>query len=135
MKIYTSYFANLKNLEKEDIFPIGICCYLPKWLEEQAGIEVKEFEKNRRNENGTFILTMNKFKQIRMSRLNDNIEVLNILVDYLKQNPDIRFFQALYNVGIMDSKNVDRFYEEPSETLSRMKKTEFVKNHEKMINK
>ena len=32
MKIYTSYFANLKNLEKEDIFPIGICCYPPKWF-------------------------------------------------------------------------------------------------------
>lgn len=31
----------------------------------------------------------------------------------------------------MDSKNVDRFYEEPSETLSRMKKTEFVKNYKK----
>ena len=33
MKIYTSYFANLKNLEKEDIFPIGICCYPPKWFD------------------------------------------------------------------------------------------------------
>ena len=66
-----------------------------------------------------------------MSRLNDNVEVLNILVDYLKQNPDIRFFQALYNVGIMDSKNVDRFYEEPSETLKKKKKTEFVKNYKK----
>lgn len=32
MKIYTSYFANLKNLEKEDIFPIAICCYSPKWF-------------------------------------------------------------------------------------------------------
>lgn len=32
MKIYTSYFANLKNLEKEDIFPISICCYPPKWF-------------------------------------------------------------------------------------------------------
>ena len=32
MKIYTSYFANLKNLEKEDILPIGICCYPPKWF-------------------------------------------------------------------------------------------------------
>ena len=32
MKIYTSYFANLKNLEKENIFPIGICCYPPKWF-------------------------------------------------------------------------------------------------------
>lgn len=32
MKIYTSYFANLKNLEKENVFPIGICCYPPKWF-------------------------------------------------------------------------------------------------------
>ena len=32
MKIYTSSFANLKNLEKEDISPIGICCYPPKWF-------------------------------------------------------------------------------------------------------
>lgn len=32
MKIYTSYFANLKNLEKDDIVPIGICCYPPKWF-------------------------------------------------------------------------------------------------------
>ena len=32
MKIYTSYFANLKNLEKENIFPIGICCYTTKWF-------------------------------------------------------------------------------------------------------
>lgn len=32
MKIYTSYFANLKNLEKDDIVPIGICCYSPKWF-------------------------------------------------------------------------------------------------------
>ena len=32
MKIYTSYFGNLKNLEKENIFPIGVCCYPPKWF-------------------------------------------------------------------------------------------------------
>ena len=77
---------------------------------------------------------MNKLEQIHMSRLNDNIEVLNIIVDYMKQNPDIRFFQALYNLSIMDSKNIDRFYEEPSETLTRMRKTDFVKNHEKTAN-
>ena len=34
----------------------------------------------------------------------------------------------------MDSKNIDRFYEEPSETLTRMRKTDFVKNHEKTAN-
>ena len=32
MKIYTSYFGNLKNLEKNNIVPIGICCYPPKWF-------------------------------------------------------------------------------------------------------
>lgn len=76
---------------------------------------------------------MNKIEQIRMSRLSDNIEVLKILVDYMKQNPDIRFFQALYNLEIMSAKNIDRFYEEPSETLTRMRKTDFVKNYEKIV--
>jgi len=32
MKIYTSYFGNLKTLEKFNIFPIGICQYPPKWF-------------------------------------------------------------------------------------------------------
>lgn len=32
MKIYTSYFANIKNLEKEDIIPISIARYSPKWF-------------------------------------------------------------------------------------------------------
>lgn len=31
MKIYTSYFANVKNLRKESIVPIGIALYPPRW--------------------------------------------------------------------------------------------------------
>ena len=30
MKIYTSYFGNLKKLKENNIVPIGICCYPPK---------------------------------------------------------------------------------------------------------
>ena len=30
MKIYTSYFGNLKNLKKNNIVPIGVCQVLPK---------------------------------------------------------------------------------------------------------
>lgn len=29
MKIYTSYFANIKNLEKRNIYPFAICAYPP----------------------------------------------------------------------------------------------------------
>lgn len=31
MKIYTSYFGQLKNIEKDNIIPIAICRYLPKY--------------------------------------------------------------------------------------------------------
>jgi uncharacterized protein YeaO (DUF488 family) len=32
MKIYTSYFANLKNLEEAGIYPVGICCKVPSFF-------------------------------------------------------------------------------------------------------
>lgn len=31
MNIYTSYFAQLRNLQKKDIFPISIARFSPKW--------------------------------------------------------------------------------------------------------
>lgn len=77
---------------------------------------------------------MNKYNQIYKSRIRDNHDIVNIINDYMKQNPDIRFFQALYNLGIMDNKNIDRFYEEPCETLTRMMTTDFVKNYKKELN-
>ena len=32
MKIYTSYFANLKNIEAAGIYPVAICCKVPKFF-------------------------------------------------------------------------------------------------------
>lgn len=35
---------------------------------------------------------MNKYNQIYKSRIRDNHDIVNIINDYMKQNPDIRFF-------------------------------------------
>lgn len=32
-KIYTSYFANIKNLEKDGIVPVAICAMVPSWFD------------------------------------------------------------------------------------------------------
>jgi hypothetical protein len=63
-----------------------------------------------------------------MGRKTDNLEILNRLSEYLAKNPDMRFGQALRNLGIVNDykdgydalvwKNI--FYEEPSKTLERM---------------
>lgn len=66
-----------------------------------------------------------------MNRYKNNLILLNMLREYLDNNPDIRFIQALWALKIIDSKveegvgheiivPVDRFYEEPSETLKRI---------------
>lgn len=53
------------------------------------------------------------------TRDNYNIELIEIVKDYLLSNPRIRFCQALYNLGVIDGK--DRFYEESGKTLSRVR--------------
>ena len=61
-----------------------------------------------------------------------NFYILNELMNYVINNPDIRFIQALWNVNIIDrvenSDNVirDRFFEEPNETLKRMRKVMYA---------
>lgn len=59
-----------------------------------------------------------------MNRKEENEKLLKILKDYLEANPDIRFIQALWNLKLIDSKIgegiIDRFYEEPNETLKRI---------------
>lgn len=68
-------------------------------------------------------------------RLEKNLEILDKLFYYLKANPTIRFGQALSNLNLATHKqriNVDDqgekdylyediFYEEPEETLSKMR--------------
>lgn len=67
-----------------------------------------------------------------MNRIEANIKLLEILRETLCKNPDIRFIQALWNLHIIDGRTIvlspeasyteiiDRFYEEPSETLKRI---------------
>ncbi len=54
-----------------------------------------------------------------IKRINYNVEILETLRDYFLKNPNIRFCQALYNLKIVDKE--DRFSEEPSRTLSRVR--------------
>jgi hypothetical protein len=67
-----------------------------------------------------------------MDRLKDNLKLLKIIEIYIKNNPDVRFIQALWALGIIDKEiingpdhkiyvPVDRFYEEPDVTLKRIK--------------
>lgn len=66
-----------------------------------------------------------------MNRKEDNKKLLEILEEYLEAHPDIRFIQALWNLNIIDQQTidacgfvssfiVDRFYEEPEDTLKRI---------------
>lgn len=56
-----------------------------------------------------------------------NLEIVKKLEEYFKKYPDIRFFQALHNLNIIEVKNgeiVDKFYEESATTLNRMLESE-----------
>ena len=61
-------------------------------------------------------------------RKSANEEILSILKDYLEHHPEIRFVQALWNLNIMRVNDnyiiVDDFYEEPTDTLKRIKNAE-----------
>lgn len=68
-------------------------------------------------------------------RLEKNLEILDKLYHYLKENPTIRFGQALSNLNLAthriqpDEETIKEnrygykniFYEEPEDTLSKMK--------------
>ena len=59
-----------------------------------------------------------------MTRQEGNKKLLEILAKKLEENPDLRFIQTLWGLNIIDSDGyviIDRFYEEPSETLKRIK--------------
>lgn len=57
-----------------------------------------------------------------MTRQEGNKKLLEILAKKLEENPDLRFIQTLWGLNIIDSDVIiDRFFEEPSETLKRIK--------------
>ena len=51
-------------------------------------------------------------------RLSKNIEILNLLSEYLMKHPNLRFSQLMWCLD----KGEDHFYEEPEVTLRRYKK-------------
>lgn len=65
-------------------------------------------------------------------RIKSNQKLLELLKETLCKNPELRFIQALWDLGIIDARTItghgwglvlvptDRFYEEPSETLKRI---------------
>lgn len=53
------------------------------------------------------------------NRLECNKMIISKLSEFLKDNPDIRFGQALWILGILDD-NIDSFNEEPLDVLNRL---------------
>lgn len=61
--------------------------------------------------------------------LQENEIILVTIQNYLKNNPNIRFIQALWNLGIITAENSvtgglvieDRYNEKSSTTINRMK--------------
>lgn len=56
-----------------------------------------------------------------INRKEANNAIMRILEIYLKQNPDIRFNQALINLDIVEPYK-DDFYTEPENVLLRMRR-------------
>ena len=67
-----------------------------------------------------------------MSRQKENEIILEKIHNYVKRNSDIRFIQALWNLGIITAENSitggliieDRYNEESFTTINRMKSCE-----------
>lgn len=55
-----------------------------------------------------------------MDNCNQNYKIINYLLNYIADNPEVRFIQVLWALGIVD--NSDRFYEESSTTLEKVKR-------------
>lgn len=65
------------------------------------------------------------------NRQQENFQILDILFEYLKKNPDIRFGQALHNLNLATHRMIndgfkpedfkDIFHEEPDVTLTKMR--------------
>lgn len=73
------------------------------------------------------------------NRLADNLTILAVVAKFLKENPQLRFWQALVCLNIIkyDSENLkkavvlDGFYEESSETLKNLRFNQNQENVEK----
>lgn len=51
---------------------------------------------------------------------NYNQQIINYLLKFITNNPEMRFIQVLWALGVVD--NSDRFYEESNTTLEKVKR-------------
>jgi len=66
------------------------------------------------------LFTENKnSEELRLQRLQANTEIIEIIAKYIKENPNQRFIQALWNLDIVNK--MDRYNEEPMITIKRIK--------------
>ena len=66
---------------------------------------------------------IDEVKRMSKTRQDYNKEILHEIDKYIEKYPDMRFIQILWSLGIINSKNgvvLDRFYEEPQETLEKI---------------
>lgn len=70
-----------------------------------------------------------KSQELTLKRMECNESILKQLTDYIHTNPDIRFSQALLNLGIVqdgyhhcDQYWTDDYYLEPDKLIERMSK-------------
>lgn len=57
------------------------------------------------------------------NRLESNLKILKKLEEYFLENPQIRFFQGLWNVGIVSANGVvimDKYSEESDKTFNKL---------------
>lgn len=71
-------------------------------------------------------------KEYDSKRVEANKEIIKILSIYLEKNPQIRFNQALVNLGMYDSQG-NSYYQEPWDTLEDLRYTLAYKEIEKFL--
>jgi hypothetical protein len=87
---------------------------------EQNKKEINEIIK----ENIRNIFQNKNSKEFDSQRKIANLKILDIIKTEIENNDPIRFIQVLWALHIIDSNEngiIDRFYEEPQETLKRIK--------------
>lgn len=70
-----------------------------------------------------FSLSKEDFKKALKDRQRYNMQLLDVIKEYVEKCPDWRFQQILQNIGVSMRDQGDLFYEESYETAGRVRET------------
>lgn len=116
--IYTSYFAKLKELEKNNIIPVSICGKAPNWYK---GLQYKKlapkydfFIEWKRNHNNEYYIKYYQNEILnKLNIVNVLTELQILLPDKIKQKMESPFYNNLnYHIALI-------CYEKPSNFCHR----------------